>query len=362
MRNMLATDMQIDEIEAWLRQDDPQRLTELWRAADALRSEYVGDEVHMRGLIEISNHCVRSCAYCGLRAENAGLPRYRMKIEEILDCARQTEEAGFGTVVMQAGEDYGITRSWMTEVIRRIKRETSLAVTLSLGERPREDLEAWREAGAARYLLRFETSDAKLYAKIHPPLEPGEPDRFERIRWLQELGYEAGGGVMIGIPGQSYAALARDIELFREMDLDMIGVGPYVANPDTPLGCGKMDALKLPDGEQVSADETTSCRMIALTRIVRPDANIPATSALAAISTQTGRRHGLERGANVVMPNFTPAKYREMYHLYPGETGRRVFTPPSREDLAEFLASIGRRIGEGHGGRRQVQADVSGCA
>ena len=353
---MPAREMSLAEIERWLREDDSERLAELWRAADETRREHVGDEVHVRGLIEISNYCVRSCAYCGLRAENRTLPRYRLSEEEIIDCARQAHECGWGTVVMQAGEDYGITRGWMSDLIRDIKRLTPLAITLSLGERPLEDLEAWREAGADRYLLRFETSDPVLYAAIHPRLRQHEPDRIERLRWIKELGYEAGGGVMIGIPGQSYGMLARDIDLFRELDLDMIGVGPYIANPNAPLGCGEMAALELPSDEQVPSDETMACKVMALTRLVRPDANLPSTTALATVNREAGRQLGLERGGNVIMPNLTPARYRDMYRIYPGKAGYRETATACRENLAEFLKSIGRRVGEGTGGRAHSSA------
>ncbi len=350
----LSDGMPLTAIEAWLREDDPARLDELWRVADETRREHVGDEVHVRGLVEISNHCVRSCTYCGLRAENADLPRYRLSADEILTAARQTAELGWGTLVMQSGEDYAITREWMADVIREIKRRTPLAVTLSLGERPREDLAAWREAGADRYLLRFETSDPALYALIHPPLAPGEPNRIERLRWLQELGYEAGGGVMIGVPGQNYAILARDIDLFRAMDLDMIGVGPYIANPDAPLGCGDLEPPRLPEGEQVPADETMAYKVVALTRIVRPDANLPSTTALATINKDSGRQLGLERGANVIMPNVTPPRYREMYRIYPGKAGYRETAQACADSLRAFLRSIGRHVGEGPGDRRHT--------
>ncbi|MGI5816955.1 MAG: [FeFe] hydrogenase H-cluster radical SAM maturase HydE [Armatimonadota bacterium] len=350
---MLGEDMTVAEIEAWLLEDDPDRLAELWRVADETRREHVGDEVHIRGLVEVSNHCARLCTYCGLRAENASLPRYRLSADEVLAAARQAAELGWGSVVMQAGEDYGLTREWVADLIREIKRQTPLAVTLSLGERPREDLVAWREAGADRYLLRFETSDPALYALIHPPLRPGEPDRVERLRWLQELGYEAGGGVMIGIPGQSYAILARDIDLFRAMDLDMIGVGPYISNPDAPLGCGGLEPPELPEGEQVAPDETMAYKVVALTRIVRPDANLPSTTALATINRRSGRQLGLERGANVIMPNLTPSRYREMYRIYPGKAGYNETAAACAESLREFLASIGRRVGEGPGGRKR---------
>ncbi|MCX5758897.1 MAG: radical SAM protein, partial [Candidatus Hydrogenedentes bacterium] len=191
-------------ILAWLREDDPERLKSLWKAADFVRKANVGDEVHLRGLIEISSYCCRLCGYCGLRADNKGLERYRMSEDEIMACARQAVDYGYGTVVMQAGEDYGITREWLAAIIRRFKAETPLAVTLSLGERPDEDLVAWREAGANRYLLRFETSDAGLYALIHPTHAGRLSDRIAILRRLRKLGYEPGSGVMVGIPGQTY--------------------------------------------------------------------------------------------------------------------------------------------------------------
>ena len=158
------------EILDWLCETNAERLAELWRRADETRRSHVGNAVHLRGLVEISNFCARQCAYCGLRAGNEDLARYRMLADEIFEAAQQAVKFGYGTVVLQGGEDYGITSEWMTEVIRRIKSETPLAVTLSLGERPDKDLAAWRAAGADRYLLRFETSDHNLFEEIHPPL------------------------------------------------------------------------------------------------------------------------------------------------------------------------------------------------
>jgi len=171
-----GTDAPLDQatIVAWLHEDDPQRLERLWRAADDTRRRNVGDEVHLRGLIELSNYCVRACGYCGLRAANREIERYRMSADEILECAGKAKEYGYGTVVLQSGEDYGIHADWMADVVTRIKDEVGLAVTLSLGERPDADLELWRAAGADRYLLRFETSDDALYKLIHPDL-PGAP-------------------------------------------------------------------------------------------------------------------------------------------------------------------------------------------
>jgi biotin synthase len=170
------------DIVQWLRQTDEARLEDLWRMADRVRRENVGDEVHLRGLIEISNYCVRQCAYCGIRAGRRDIERYRMTADEVMRCVGEAVELGYGTVVLQSGEDYGITRDWMTDLIREIKATTSLAVTLSLGERLDEDLIAWRQAGADRYLIRFETSNRQLYEQIHPSLPGRRSDRFAILR------------------------------------------------------------------------------------------------------------------------------------------------------------------------------------
>ncbi len=276
-----------DDILAWLRETDAARLEVLWRAADETRRRHVGDAVHLRGLIEISNYCVRACGYCGLRAANQEIERYRMSSDEILQCAHDAEAWGWGTVVMQSGEDYGLKTAWIARIVRRIKAETGLAVTLSFGERPEEDLAAWREAGADRYLLRFETSDDELYKLIHPDLPGRTSDRMAILATLQRLGYEAGSGVMIGIPGQTYASVADDIDLFRSIDLDMIGIGPYIAHPETPLGDHSW-ARQIPAAEQIPSDELTVYKVVALTRLVCPDANIPSTTALATINKAAG--------------------------------------------------------------------------
>lgn len=336
---------------AWLRETDAARLNELWSLADRTRRAHVGDVVHLRGLVEISNHCARSCAYCGLRAPNARVTRYRMSQEEILSCARTARELGFGTVVLQAGEDPGLTRDGIAGLVRAIKRETGLAVTLSLGERSEDELACWHEAGADRYLLRFETSDRALFERIHPPLSERISDRIALLRKIREIGYEAGGGVMIGIPGQGFASLARDIELFRELDLDMIGVGPFIPHPDTPL------ANAAPDDDQVPNTEEMTYKVIALTRLARPDANIPSTTALATINRESGRELGLQRGANVVMPNLTPQRYRLNYAIYPDKAGGTELPLDNAAALRSRILALGRTVGVGPGGRcRQKHA------
>lgn len=332
-----------------LRENDPDRLDELWRAADATRKAFVGDEVHLRGLIEISNRCVRQCAYCGLRAGNAGLERFRMSAEEILEYVRETARQGMGTVVLQGGEDYGLSVEWIASLIRKIKDETSLAVTLSLGERSQNELETWREAGADRYFLRFETSDDMLYRAIHPPLPERPVHRVEMLRRLQALGYQTGSGIMIGIPGQGFESLADDILLCRALDLDMIGVGPWVPHPQTPLGSGR---LKPPPGSggQVPNSEIMTYKVIALMRLCCPETNIPATTALATLNPAQGYELALCRGANVIMPNLAPEEYRRKYEIYPKQaflagTGSTVRRIKAR------IRSIDRTIGKGQGAR-----------
>lgn len=358
--------MDRSEILSWLKEKDEKRLEELWRYADTVRRANVGDEVHLRGLVEISNYCIRQCGYCGIRSGNKKIERYRMNEEEIMDCVAEAQRYGYGTVVFQAGEDYGIEREWLSGIIRRIKGETSLAVTLSLGERPDSDLEAWREAGADRYLLRFETSDPALYHLFHPSLPGKESNRLAILRRLRRMGYQTGGGVMIGLPGQTYESVADDIAIFHELDLDMVGVGPYIPHPATPLGSGMSDFF-IPYKDQVPNTEEMTYKVIALTRIICPEANIPSTTALATINREQGRELGLMRGANVVMPNLTPSHYRLKYDIYPSKACIQETPEEFHLSLRHRIQSIGRKIGTGRGDRirrhesRQVRHENISC-
>ncbi|MBN2216829.1 MAG: [FeFe] hydrogenase H-cluster radical SAM maturase HydE [Pirellulales bacterium] len=357
-----------DEILAWLCETDPARLVELWRNADETRRRHVGDEVHLRGLVEISNHCTRFCGYCGLRAGNRRIERYRMSKDEIFAAACRAVDLGYGTIVLQSGEDPDITVAWMDRLIRRVKAETPLAVTLSLGERTPDELAAWRAAGADRYLLKFETSNPRLYAQIHPPRAGQSHDRMSLLTVLRDLGYEVGSGAMVGIPGQTHDDLARDIGLFRLLDLDMVGVGPYVPHPDTPLGRNVAttetpDAdIHIPDaGDQVPHSELMTCKVVALTRLVCPWANIPATTALATTAGESGRLRALARGANVVMPNLTPPAYRRLYAIYPGKDCPDETAEACADGLARQIASIGRRLGLGRGDSRNYNRRLHAC-
>ena len=342
--------MDRQEVLKWLHETDPARLSELYTRADDVRKACVGEEIHLRGLIEISNYCLQNCAYCGLRRENIAVERYRMSDLEIMDCVHEAVRRGYGTIVLQAGEDYGLEPGWIADLVRKIKNETPLAVTLSLGERFPEELAAWREAGADRYLLKFETSDDELYERIHPALPNRAYSRKGLLRILNELGYEVGSGVMVGLPGQSYDALVNDLFLFRDMGLDMIGAGPFLPHPQTPLGQDATYA-RLPHHEQVPATEDMSYKVVALTRILCPDANIPSTTSLASLNREAGRKLALQRGANVVMPNLTPGTYRRCYEIYPEKLCFHEDADFEHAQLMQLFSDLGRPVGRGPGGR-----------
>jgi biotin synthase len=341
-----------DAVRGWLMERDDAVLGRLWQRADEVRRARVGEAVHLRGLIEITNYCVRHCTYCGIAACAGPLARYRMTHDEILACARQGRDFGFGTIVLQGGEDPDLTGVFVEGVVRAIKAETGLAVTLSLGERSLDDLRAWREAGADRYLLRFETTDAALYARIHPSLPGDASDRFAQLRRMREMGYEIGTGVMVGIPGQTWDTLADDIWAFRDYDMDMIGIGPYLPSPRTELGGALGRELSAPPGDQVPNDERTTVTAMALTRLVCPDTNIPSTTALSILDPAAGRVNGLCRGANVIMPNLTPPQYRILYEIYPGKAGVHETADVLKDQVIGVIGRIGRTVGSGPGGRR----------
>lgn len=335
-------------IEDLLRETDSHRIRKLFDFADRVRARYVGNFVHLRGLIEFSNHCERNCYYCGIRKSNKRLARYRMSAGEILACVEKAVELGYGTVVLQSGEDHEISPRWIANLIEEIKKTfPDLAVTLSVGEYPEEVYKLWRDSGADRYLLKFETSDMKLYRIIHPPLHDKEPNRLEHLQVLKKLGYQVGGGIMVGLPGQTYSGIAQDILLFRELDLDMIGIGPYIPHPDTPMG-RRYRKRRFFGADEVPNTDIMTEKVIAITRILCPEANIPATTALASVDP-CGFQGGLKVGANVVMPNLTPIKYRSLYEIYPGSISRA--TEEIHSSVIKAIHSIGRWEGKSRGDR-----------
>ncbi|MGI5836610.1 MAG: [FeFe] hydrogenase H-cluster radical SAM maturase HydE [Chloroflexota bacterium] len=323
----------LDDLVALLQAEGDQ-VEKLLGVADGVRRRYVGDEIHLRGLIEFSNCCGRQCSYCGLRAPNKQLLRYRMTLDEVTAAARRAEKLGMKTIVLQSGEDAYFTVERIVEMIHAVKESADVAVTLSIGERPREEYRAFRDAGADRYLLKHETADPAFYSRLHPDM------RFEnRIRCLRDLraeGFQVGSGCMVGLPGQTLEMLARDILLLQQLDVDMAGIGPFVPHPDTPLG-------GYPGGSAEMA-----LKMVALARIATKNAHIPATTALATMDSQ-GVERAFAAGANVVMPNFTPLKYKAHYAIYPNKHGATVETEEILAKLRSLIDRIGRSVGTGYG-------------
>lgn len=319
---------------------DDQYNDELFKAADRVRKKYVGDEVHLRGLIEFSNICKQNCLYCGLRRDNKNIKRYRLKPEQIINFAKNARNLGYRTVVLQSGEDDFFNVERMTKIIKSIK-QLDIAITLSIGEKTREEYKAYKEAGADRYLLRIETTDKELYEKLDPNMS--HENRKRCLKDLKELGYEVGTGCLIGLPGQTIESIADDILFFKEIDADMIGVGPFIPNPDTPLKNEKGGTFEL------------SLKVMAITRLLMPDINIPATTAMETLNVN-GRLIALRSGANVVMPNVTEGEYRKLYALYPGKICINDTPTHCFSCITGKINSIGRPIAKDYGYRKKVMS------
>lgn len=301
------------DLAALLRPGTAEDMECLFRAAYRVKEKNVGRTAYLRGLIEVSNICRCDCHYCGLRRGIRSVNRYRMAAGEVVESALWAMRKGYASVVLQAGEvrDAGFAE-FIESVVGEIKTKSGgkLGVTLSLGEQDRETYSRWFRAGAHRYLLRIETSDKDLFAAIHPA-ENDFQARKACLGVLREIGYQVGTGVMIGLPGQTVEHLVNDIMFFKAMDIDMLGMGPYIPHAGTPLASSSGDY----DPE---TRFNMALRMIALCRLVMPDINIASTTALQALNAK-GREMGLLAGANVLMPNITPGKYRSDYEIYPGK-------------------------------------------
>jgi biotin synthase len=307
----------------------------LLAAADQVRQEQAGDGIHLRGLLEISNYCRRACKYCGLNCHYTKVKRYRMSATEIIRQVDLIDKLGYGTVVLQAGEDPGLSLDFIAGIVRAVKQSTTMAVTLSLGERSKNDYAAWREAGADRYLLKFESSNAELFRRYHPGEKTGLDERLDNLWQLHTLGYEVGSGFMLGLPGQTWEDLDNDISLSQTLPLAMIGVGPYIENEFIGPRAGENQVPAIPD---------VVIRTTAKLRLALPSANIPATTALSTISSGKGRWQALQAGANVIMPNMTPIEYRRMYQLYPRQMPPTTDFYEQREELAAQVKMIGRYL------------------
>ncbi len=297
---------------------------ELSSAADSVRRAVYGEDVFIRGLIEFTNYCRNDCFYCGIRAGNRNASRYRMTEDQIAECCEKGHSLGFRTFVLQGGEDPYFTDDVLCSVVSRIKEKfPGCAVTLSVGERSRESYKRLFEAGADRYLLRHETADDTHYAMIHPA--GMDPENRKRCLFdLKEIGYQVGSGFMVGSPYQTAENIVADLRFLQKLDPDMIGIGPFVHHTDTPFASFGNGSAAL------------TVKLISILRLMFPHALIPSTTSLGTVSP-TGREDGLRAGANVVMPNLSPASVRGKYLLYDGKicTG---------EEAAECLACLGGRV------------------
>lgn len=306
----------------------------LFAAADRVRREFVGDEVYLRALIEFSNYCKNDCLYCGIRRSNPNADRYRLTPEKIIETARNAAGLGYKTVVLQSGEDLWFDTDKLCHIIREIKK-LDVAVTLSIGEKTREEYAAYRLAGADRYLLRIETTDKALYEKLDPGMS--WDNRARCLYDLKELGYEVGSGSLVGLPGQTLESLADDLLFFKNLPVDMAGIGPFIPHPQTPLAA-----------ETAQGHFELSLKMMAVMRLLLPDINIPATTAMETLHPR-GRLLALECGANVVMPNATEGKARVKYELYPNKICTGDSPEQCRACIQHKIESIGRTVNFSYG-------------
>ena len=325
---------------SYLEDNSPEVAAALYSEAYRVKKETVGENVYLRGLVEISNICRKNCLYCGIRRDNLNTGRYELTSEEVLEAAAFAAEQGYGSMVIQGGER--TDRKFIdkiTSLLVEIKRRWPLGITLSLGEQTEEVYREWFEAGAHRYLLRIESSTRELYEKIHPvDAVHSYETRVQALRDLRKCGYQVGTGVMIGLPFQTAANLADDLLFFKEMDIDMCGMGPYLEHSETPLyACRHL----IPDLERRL---DLSLRMVALLRLLMPDINIAATTAMQAIAPD-GRERAIMAGANVLMPNLTLSEVREEYQIYQNKPGvgedAAISSSRTEQRLREMKIPIG---------------------
>ncbi len=311
----------------------------LFKIADDIRKKNKGEYIHLRALIEFSNICKRNCFYCGLRCDNKKVQRYRLEEQEILNCCKKAVEAGYKTIVLQGGEDSFWNCERMCSLINKIKNY-DIALTLSIGERTYEEYKAFKEAGADRYLLRIETTDRNLYKSLHPNMS--FDNRVECLYNLKKLGYETGTGCLVGLPNQTIESLANDILFFKELNADMAGIGPFIPHPETPLADANKDNFDM------------ALKVMAITRLLLPDINIPATTAMESIR-KNGRIIALQSGANVIMPNMTEVDYRKKYEIYPNKICINDSPDKCIDCIKNKISSIGRKIAATKGFRNDKQ-------
>jgi biotin synthase len=325
----------------------PEDRNKLYAHAAQVKEQYIGKKVYFRGLIELSNICRKDCFYCGIRSGNTNVSRYNLSDDEVLEAAKFAWENKYASIAIQTGEvSTKAFTSRITKLLQKIGKATNneLGITLSLGEQSEDTYREWFENGAVRYLLRIESSNRELYAKLHPSNSAHDFDeRVECLKALRRVGYQVGSGVMIGLPFQTVENLAEDVLWIKEMDLDMVGMGPYIEHPDTPLY--KISDQLLPLEERFNL----GLKMIAIVRIIMKDINIVAPTALQAIDP-LGREKGIKVGANIVMPNITPGLYRNEYKLYDNKPCLDDSADDCKKCLEARIHLTGEEIGYGEHG------------
>lgn len=323
--------LSVDEYERLIAGRTPELAEELARRAVAERKRVWGTKVFARGLIEVSSYCVNDCYYCGIRRSNRQVARYRLSPERILACAEEGYGLGFRTFVLQGGEDPWFSDERLCDIVARVRSaHPDCAVTLSMGERTRASYQALHDAGAERYLLRHETANPLHYRRLHPP-EMSFERRMRCLEDLRDIGYAVGIGFMVGSPYQQPRDLAMDLKLVEEFGPQMCGIGPFVAHHATPFASQESGSLEL------------TCYLLSIIRLIGPGILLPATTALGSIHPQ-GREKGIMSGANVVMPNLSPADVRKDYELYDGKICTGEEAAECRGCLAARMRSIGYEI------------------
>ncbi|MEI6167778.1 MAG: [FeFe] hydrogenase H-cluster radical SAM maturase HydE [bacterium] len=340
------TEFTREEIAFLLGRRETNEVELLRQAAEALCFAWVGNTVHFRGLVEFSNICVCDCHYCGIRKSNPAITRFFLTLDEVMQAAHWCAEQGYGSLVLQSGErrDEAFI-DFVETAVRRIRAETrtaqqpdGLGITLCVGEQTRETYARFKAAGAHRYLLRIESTSPHLFRQLHPAGQSFE-QRVQCLQWLRETGFQVGTGVMIGFPGQTLENLADDVLFFRSLDVDMIGMGPYLVHKQTPMAAQEKE-MAARHGEVYQL----ALNMIAVTRLVLKNVNIAATTALQAMKA-TGREEGLTYGANVIMPQLTPTEFRKDYQLYEGKPCLDENRDQCKMCLQRRITGAGRVIG-----------------
>mgnify|MGYP003481645967 FL=1 len=325
-----------EEYRSLLLCEDAEVLGYLQEKARQTTIARFGHAVFIRGLIEISNRCRNNCLYCGIRKSNTMVSRYALSRETILSCCREGYALGFRTFVLQGGEDVSQTDDWIEETVSAIRQEfPDCAITLSLGEKTKEAYQRFFKAGANRYLLRHETFNESHYRKLHPS-DMSRDNRLQCLEWLKEIGYQTGTGIMIGSPGQTINHLVEDLLFIESFHPEMIGTGPFIPHKDTPFANEPAGSIGM------------TRKLISIFRLMHPSALIPATTALASLSSD-GREQGILAGANVVMPNLSPTSVREKYTLYNQKAAFGSEAAEGLKLLEEQLNLIGYTISKERG-------------